>query len=598
VAERGRVARPRSCRRRRDSELWYDTRDISFLREDEKDAAAITSLKAVAMKTLVDAGYDPDTVSAAVEGGDLSLLRTRDQLPSACSCIRENGAKVRPLFQHGRDPQVGDKPLGPIQALVEDETGVYYEVPLLDTSYNREIVPGLREGLYGASFRFRVVKEDIVKRPSRSAYNPDRLPERTVTEAQVFEFGPVTFPAYDAATAGVRSLTDDFRREQIVINSLDGAPGVGQAIRDALAADAAVDHDRTADARLDRLYARSRAFVADHLWMCTLPTLAVIVGVLAERAAGVKLSEEELRDRIGIRDAVEQPAAPGVAVIPVPGPIVPHAGMVDDTSSELTSIENLQKQFRAALADPFVGAVLFNIDSPGGSADLVPEFAAEILAARGGDKPIWAVANTDAASAAYFIASQADRLLVTPSGYVGSIGVYTAHTDISAAMEKAGVKTTLISAGEFKVDGNPFEPLTDTAAAEMQTQVDAIYEVFVQAVADGRGTDTKTVNDTFGQGRMVMAAEAVKRGMADGVATLEQALTQLLDEIDPPNPDEALPAGAGASHSEQPSRPDNDALDPSGAGASHSQQPSREPSAAALPRAGHINKKGKPTWQL
>jgi HK97 family phage prohead protease len=500
--------------------------------------------------------------------------------------LRENGAKVRPLFQHGRDPQVGDKPLGPVSVLVEDEVGVYYEVPLLDTSYCREIVPGLREGLYGASFRFRVVKEDVVKRPTRSAFNPDGLTERTVTEAQVFEFGPVTFPAYDAATAGVRSLTDDFRdRDRIVINVTGGAEDVAAAVERST---------RTADDRLDRLYARSRAYVAEHLWMVHPSTLAVIAGVFAERAAGVRLTGEEIRQRIGARDTTEPPAAPGVAVIPVPGPIVPHAGMVDDTSSELTSIESLQGQFRAALADPAVGAILFNIDSPGGSADLVPEFAAEILAARDGAKPIWAVANTDAASAAYFLASQVDRLLVTPSGYVGSIGVYTVHQDISAAMEKAGVNTTFVSAGEFKVDGNPFEPLSATAEAEMQSQVDAIYDVFVQAVADGRGVDTQTVLDTFGQGRMVMAAEAVKRGMADAVATVDQAVAQLLDEI---NQNSA--AGAGASHSAAAAT----ALDDPGAGASHSDPPSREPMAGALPRreaTGYTlnEKEEKPSWQL
>lgn len=521
---------------------------------------------------------------------------------SFAKTLQENRAKVRPLFQHGRDPQVGDKPLGPVVELREDDTGVYYEVPLLDTSYCRDILPGLRAGLYGASFRFRVVKEDVVKRPVRSAYNPDGLPERTVTEAQVFEFGPVTFPAYDAATAGVRSLTDDFRadpRERIVLNV------TGPITADGAELASTISHTlerglRTADSRLERAYARSRAYVGDHLWMVQPSTLAVIVGVLAERTAGVRLTDEEIRQRIGVRDAVEPPAAPGIAVIPVSGPIVPHAGMIDNTSAELTSIEALQGQFRAALADPSVGAILFNIDSPGGSADLVPEFAAEILAARDGEKPIWAVANTDAASAAYFIASQAARLLVTPSGYVGSIGVYTAHQDLSAAMEKAGVKTTLVSAGEFKVDGNPFEPLAATAQAEMQAQVDAIYDVFLNAVADGRGTDAANVKETFGQGRMVMAAEAVRRGMADGVATIDQALAQLREQLDTQDA-EALDDGAGNSHFAGASRPDN-ALDTIGAGASHSDQPSREPTAGAIVRKDtrgyNLTKEEKPRWQL
>lgn len=122
----------------------------------------------------------------------------------------ENREGMRVLFQHGNDPVVGDKPLGPIQELREDDTGGAYEVPLLDTSYVRDLLPGLEAGLYGASFRFKVMREDIADSPKPSAYNPRGLPERTIREAQVMEFGPVTFPAYAGATAGVRSLTDEF----------------------------------------------------------------------------------------------------------------------------------------------------------------------------------------------------------------------------------------------------------------------------------------------------------------------------------------------------------------------------------------------------
>ncbi|MCI0636944.1 MAG: HK97 family phage prohead protease [Actinobacteria bacterium] len=124
--------------------------------------------------------------------------------------FRENRDRIRVLFQHGRDPAVGDKPLGAIDTLREDDVGAYYEVPMLDTAYNRELLPGLEAGLYGASFRFRVLKEEFVAEPKRSPFNPGQLPERTVLEAQVREFGPVTFPAYADATAGIRSRTDEF----------------------------------------------------------------------------------------------------------------------------------------------------------------------------------------------------------------------------------------------------------------------------------------------------------------------------------------------------------------------------------------------------
>jgi len=121
----------------------------------------------------------------------------------------ENRDNIRLLFQHGRDPQVGDKPLGSLRELREDEEGAYYEAELFDTSYNRDLEPGLRAGAYGASFAFSVVREDFDREPEPSDYNPDGIPERTVREARVYEGGPVTFPAYDGATAGVRSLTDE-----------------------------------------------------------------------------------------------------------------------------------------------------------------------------------------------------------------------------------------------------------------------------------------------------------------------------------------------------------------------------------------------------
>lgn len=125
--------------------------------------------------------------------------------------ISENRDAVKVLYDHGHDFQVGNKVLGPIEDLREKQRGVYYEVPLLDTSYNRDLLPGLEAGLYGASFRFSVVKDEWVAEGEPSKSNPKGLPERTIKEVRLFEFGPVTFPAYQGATAGVRSITDQYR---------------------------------------------------------------------------------------------------------------------------------------------------------------------------------------------------------------------------------------------------------------------------------------------------------------------------------------------------------------------------------------------------
>jgi hypothetical protein len=121
----------------------------------------------------------------------------------------ERGAQIRAIFQHGKDPVVGLKPLGTVLDLREEQDGAYGDVQLLDTEYVREILPGLRAGLYGASFNFKPIREDVTQRPGKSRDNPDGLPEITVTEARMREFGPVTFGQYENATATVRSLTDE-----------------------------------------------------------------------------------------------------------------------------------------------------------------------------------------------------------------------------------------------------------------------------------------------------------------------------------------------------------------------------------------------------
>jgi HK97 family phage prohead protease len=119
--------------------------------------------------------------------------------------IREDRPSLRVLFNHGKDPQLGDKVLGSIALLEEDADGVRYEVPL-DTEYNRELIPGLAAGLYGASFRFSVRDEVFDHSARPSAHNPEGLPERTLRDVRLFELGPVTWRAYAGATAGLRDL--------------------------------------------------------------------------------------------------------------------------------------------------------------------------------------------------------------------------------------------------------------------------------------------------------------------------------------------------------------------------------------------------------
>jgi HK97 family phage prohead protease len=126
----------------------------------------------------------------------------------------ESRDRLQVLFQHGQDPEIGDKPIADVIELEEDDRGARYRATLFD-GLPPLVMAGLKAGKYGSSFRFSVVKENLDKHPDRGPHNPDGLPERTVQEARLFEFGPVTFPAYAGATAGVRSLTDAYTRRQL-----------------------------------------------------------------------------------------------------------------------------------------------------------------------------------------------------------------------------------------------------------------------------------------------------------------------------------------------------------------------------------------------
>jgi HK97 family phage prohead protease len=145
--------------------------------------------------------------------------------------IKERADQIRVLFQHGRDPQIGDKPLGTIESLAEDDQGAAYDVKMFDTSYNRDLLPGLEARQYGASFRMQVMIDELDQEPDPSEENPQGIPERTIKEIKLYEFGPVTFPAYENATAGIRSLTDEMVEWAIKRNPERAAELLGLDLR-------------------------------------------------------------------------------------------------------------------------------------------------------------------------------------------------------------------------------------------------------------------------------------------------------------------------------------------------------------------------------
>lgn len=206
-----------------------------------------------------------------------------------------------------------------------------------------------------------------------------------------------------------------------------------------------------------------------------------------------------------------------VAVIPVYGPLRNQSSFFE------SGMVALRHQITRASEDARIGSIILDIDSPGGTVSGTPETAAVIRDATD-RKTVIASVNGMAASAAYWIASSASRIVVSPSSEVGSIGVFAHHIDISEQEARDGWKHTLIHAGKFKVEGNPFEPLTDEAHDQIQSEVDEAYEMFIGDVAKGRGVTVARVRREFGQGRMVSAADAVTRGMADSIAPLEQVI--------------------------------------------------------------------------
>lgn len=222
-------------------------------------------------------------------------------------------------------------------------------------------------------------------------------------------------------------------------------------------------------------------------------------------------------------------AAGAVAVLPLTGVLTPRGSMLSMLfGGGFGGLQDFRETFREAVASPDVGAIVLDVDSPGGLIDLVPETAAEVREARG-SKPIVAVANTMAASGAYWIAAQADEIVVTPSGEAGSIGVYMVHEDWSAFNEQAGIQPTYISAGRYKTEGNPDEPLSEESHTAWQQEVDDIYGQFVDDVAAGRGVSASAVRSDYGEGRSLLAGRALEAGMVDRIDTLETVVGELLD---------------------------------------------------------------------
>jgi len=307
---------------------------------------------------------------------------------------------------------------------------------------------------------------------------------------------------------------------------------------------------------------------ASEAWAIMPEKLDAVLEFLSLRASGFRFEPHEIDARLGTtaieraersaaaranggrRMVATAPAAgstaqPGhIAVIPLYGVIAHRMRMVQDVSGPGgTSCEGFLQAFQEALGDDDVGAIVIDTDSPGGSVTGVEETRRQVFQARG-QKPIKSVANGLMASAAYYIASAADEVIVSPSSDVGSIGVYATHVDKTKRNEQLGLTVSVIRAGRYKAEGHPDETLGDEARAYLQQRVVECYDMFVDAVAEHRGATATDVREGFGQGRAVGARQAVTERLADRVGTLDDVLRELGASL----------GGGGGARSSAPAR--------------------------------------------
>ena len=258
------------------------------------------------------------------------------------------------------------------------------------------------------------------------------------------------------------------------------------------------------------------------------PKLEVILGVVARKLAGETLAtpppaaaNASMTGGLQVQD--------GIAVLPVLGTLVRRASYIG-AASGLTSYHDIEAMAEQAFADPMVKAVLLEIDSSGGEAGGVFDLAQRLRTlAQTSGKPLWAIADEAALSAAYAIACAADRLWLTRTAEVGSIGVVAVHVDESVADAKAGLNYTFLHAGAHKVDGHPHAPLPAPVAADIQADIEQLHTQFISLVAGFRRLTPEAIRDT--EARVYRGEAALQAGLADQIGNRAEAITALQRQL-------------------------------------------------------------------
>ncbi len=278
-------------------------------------------------------------------------------------------------------------------------------------------------------------------------------------------------------------------------------------------------------------------------WLIQPSTLETLLAIAARANEG----PEAVAARLGrpLDNSRTVSVRDGVALIPVTGPIFRRANLFTEISGA-TSVEILATDLATAAADPTVRAIVLDIDSPGGQATGISELAGQIRAIDRTAKPVTAYVDGMAASAAYWLASAAGRIVTSDTGLLGSIGVVGTYK----AEKDAPIKI-ISSVSPLK----QATPDTEAGRAEMQRVIDELGTLFVSAVATNRATSPERVITDFGRGGVLVGAEAVKVGMADAVGTLESLLSSLSE----PRPRQGTPGHSARQPVSSPEKPMTDA---------------------------------------
>lgn len=273
----------------------------------------------------------------------------------------------------------------------------------------------------------------------------------------------------------------------------------------------------------------AQAFYAN-VW-CLIPEqYQVYEGILREHMLSGRPSD--IAERIGStvygQEGVEEPPPQRVALVPLHGTLLNRAGLMEMSGG--TSPQALERQIRAVADDPSVSEIVLSIDSPGGQALNIDE-AARAVRYAASKKPVTAVANGYMASAAYWIGSQATKIVATPLSYVGSIGAVISHADVSRLLENAGVDMRVYRTGSMKALGQPVDPHEGNLAQKLEQMLSETLGLFAADVALGRKMSSDEVLKRYAldakgslAGGTVLGADAVRLGLADEVGSLNDVL--------------------------------------------------------------------------